>query len=62
MGMYVDEARLRPRDLERANEAFLTNALIEVLPVNRVGASRIGQPGPVTRALASAYQRLTESP
>jgi len=53
----VEERRLLPRDVESADEVFLTNALIEVLPVSRVGKSRFGKPGPVTRELASAYAR-----
>lgn len=38
-------------ELKGADEAFLTNALIEVLP--------IGKPGPVGRRIAEAYRRLT---
>jgi len=44
----VTERTVRRDELERAEEVFLTNSLIEVLPV--------GRPGPVTRALAHAYQ------
>ena len=45
------------RDLERAAEVFLTNALIEVLPISRVGSRRIGPPGQVTKALMAGYRR-----
>jgi branched-subunit amino acid aminotransferase/4-amino-4-deoxychorismate lyase len=45
----VEESHLTPRDFARADEAFLTNALVEVLPVSR---------GPVTSLLSEAYKRL----
>lgn len=51
----VQERALTPRDFERADEVFLTNALIEVLPVSRVGSRRVGGPGPLTRTLMAAY-------
>jgi branched-subunit amino acid aminotransferase/4-amino-4-deoxychorismate lyase len=57
----VDECRLLRRHFERADEVFLTNALIEVLPVSRVGTRRIGPPGPVTRSLMAGYRRLAVS-
>lgn len=44
----VRERVIRARELFRANEVFLTNSLIEVLPV--------GRPGPVTRVIAQAYR------
>jgi branched-subunit amino acid aminotransferase/4-amino-4-deoxychorismate lyase len=52
----VKERRLTPRDFERADEAFLTNALIEVLPVSKVASRRIGSPGPITSRLRDAYR------
>lgn len=45
----VQERPVRLADLRRADEVFLTNSLIEVLPV--------GRPGPVTRAVAESYRR-----
>lgn len=53
----IEERHLLPRDFDRADEVFLTNALVEVLPVSRVGHRRIGKPGRVTRELESAYRR-----
>ncbi len=41
------------RELAAADEAFLTNALIEVLP--------IGRPGPVTRRIAALYRDLVRA-
>jgi len=57
-GIKASEGRVLPRDLERADEVFLTNAMIEVLPVSRVGSRRIGPPGPVTKRLMEGYGRL----
>jgi branched-subunit amino acid aminotransferase/4-amino-4-deoxychorismate lyase len=59
-GMRASDGRVLPRDLERADEVFLTNAMIEVLPVSRVGSHRIGPPGPVTRSLMAGYRSLVE--
>ena len=44
----VRERILYRRDLRKADEVFLTNSLVEVLPV--------GRPGPVTLGLAEAYR------
>lgn len=53
----VRERPIPERDLERAEEAFLTNALVEVLPVVRAGRRRIGsgRVGEVTQAVGRAY-------
>lgn len=49
----VKQRRVRLKELWKADEAFLTNALIEVLPITR--------PGPVTRRIAEAYRALTRA-
>jgi branched-chain amino acid aminotransferase len=53
------EARLKPHDLTSADECFITNTSVEVLPVTRVDDAVIGggKPGPVTAALREAYKR-----
>lgn len=48
----VEERIVRVRELKEADEAFLTNALVEILPVARVG--------PITTRLADAYRRTVE--
>jgi len=50
-------------DLLDADEVFLTNSIMEVMPVTRVEQRPIGgeKPGPVTRKLADAYQELTRT-
>lgn len=56
----VREKRLRRRDLEEADEMFLTSSTIEVLPIVRVDKRRVGdgRPGPITRQLQQAYRRM----
>ena len=54
----VDEATLRPRDLQRADECFITNTTIEIMPVTAVDGTPVGSglPGAVTRKLVHAYR------
>lgn len=47
----VKERTVKLKELWKADEAFLTNALIEILP--------IGKPGPVGRKVADGYLQLT---
>ena len=49
--IQVRERTVKIKELWKADEAFLTNALIEVLP--------IGKPGPVGRKVAEGYLQLT---
>lgn len=45
-----------------ADEVFLTNSMIEVMPVRRVGTRAMPRcPGSVTMTLAGAYRELVES-
>jgi len=48
----VQERTVKLAELRTADEVFLTNAVIEVLP--------IGKPGPVTTRLAEAYRELVD--
>jgi len=54
----VKETRLRPSDLYKADECFLTNTSMEIMPVAKADGARVGngKPGPVTRLLHEAYQ------
>jgi len=49
--------------LRNADEVFLTNSLMEVMPVRSVDGTTLGAgaPGPMTRRIAQAYRRLTAS-
>lgn len=59
-GIKVKERNVRLEELMQADEAFITNSLIEIVPVTEVSRKIIGKgkPGPVTKRLASAYRGL----
>jgi len=61
-GLLVEEKEVAVADLVEADEAFLTNSLMEVVPLVEVDGRPLGggKPGPLTRALASAYRREVE--
>jgi len=60
--VYVpaEQRALAVHDLLDADEVFLTNSIMEIMPVARVEAREIGRgkPGPVTAKLADAYRAL----
>ena len=58
-GVPVEERLFDAAELLAADEVFLTNSLMEIMPVVKVGEGRIGKgaPGPVTQTLAAAYRR-----
>lgn len=51
------EAMLKPKDLTEADECFITNSTIEIMPVTMVDGRTIGngKPGPITKALMQSY-------
>ncbi|MFO7898474.1 MAG: aminotransferase class IV [Planctomycetota bacterium] len=58
-GTEVREERFTADALRSADEAFVTNSLMEVLPVRSVDGARVSAaPGPVTRSLRAAYRGL----
>lgn len=56
--LSVEEGHYPPALLEQAREAFLTNALMGVIPLVALDGRPVGdgRPGPVTRALRRAYE------
>jgi branched-subunit amino acid aminotransferase/4-amino-4-deoxychorismate lyase len=54
----TQEGAFRPQELMDADECFITNSTIEVMPVTVMDGKPIGngKPGPVTVALAQAYR------
>lgn len=58
LGLATDEGFFPATDLAGADEAFLTNSVIEVTPLVTVDGRPVagGLPGPVTRALQQAYR------
>lgn len=60
LGLPVREKPVRSHALVDATEIFLSSSLAEIIPVVRVGEQPIAaqRPGPVTRQLQTAYQRM----
>jgi branched-chain amino acid aminotransferase len=62
MGISVHERPLAVDDVRAADEVFLTNSMMEVMPVVRLMREAIGteKPGELTRKLAGAYADLVQ--
>ncbi len=60
MGLAVEERSVSPEELFKAQEAFLTSAVIEVMPLTVLDGKPIGagKPGPTTRKLMTAFREL----
>lgn len=63
-GWTLGEAALTAADLRRADEAMLTNVLLEAAPLVQVGETRIGDglPGPVAPLLRRAFREAAGLP
>jgi branched-chain amino acid aminotransferase len=62
LGLSASERAVRPEELEVAGEAFLTSALLGVMPLTAVDGCPVGAgaPGPVSLALGPELERLRE--
>ncbi|MDQ3036734.1 MAG: aminotransferase class IV [Myxococcota bacterium] len=60
LGVRVREEVLFARDVERAEEAFLTSSLRELVPIVAIDGIRVGKgaPGETTRRLHARYREL----
>lgn len=60
-GIPHAQRTIDPNELLAADEVFITNSLMEIMPVVKVGTKKIGsgRPGPLTRNLRQMYQALT---
>ena len=60
VGLPAGEAPIGPAELDRAEEAFLTNSLWGILPLARLGDRALASaaPGSVTRSLVCSYESL----
>jgi branched-subunit amino acid aminotransferase/4-amino-4-deoxychorismate lyase len=56
----AQEETFSPEELLRADEAFLTNSLMEIMPLVMLNEKKIGsgKPGPLTGALIQQYRNL----
>ncbi len=59
-GIRTAEAPLRKEDLEKAGEAFITNSILEIVPLLSVDGRTIsdGTPGKITRRVQGLYAGL----
>jgi branched-chain amino acid aminotransferase len=62
LGIGVREERLLPKDLETADEMFITSTTRELSPVVSVDGRAVGSgtPGPVTKKLLDRYQERAQ--
>lgn len=62
LGIETVERKISPEELLQADEAFLTNSLIEIMPLTQVGGQNLGsgRAGAMTRRLMDAYKELVE--
>jgi branched-chain amino acid aminotransferase len=63
LGIEVREDTLLPRDLESADEMFITSTTRELSPVVNVDGRTVGsgKPGPVTKRLLDRYQSRAQA-
>jgi len=62
-GITVKEQEITPEELAGTHEAFLTNSIIEIVPLISLNGKAIGtgKPGTVTRQVMNAYRELVVS-
>ena len=60
LDLQAREETFSPEELLRANEAFLTNSLMEIMPLVMLNERKIGSgtPGPLTAELLQQYRKL----
>ena len=64
LGYETQERDITPYELLTADEIFLTGTMAEVVPIVKIQGVPIadGKPGPVTREIVRAFQRITQDP
>ena len=64
LGYNVTETNITPFQLFTADEAFFTGTAAEIVPIREVNKRQIGngRPGPVTKKLMAAFQKVIVDP
>jgi branched-chain amino acid aminotransferase len=64
LGHEVVESNITPYQLLNADEAFFTGTAAEIVPIREVNKRQIGdgKPGPVTKQLIAAFQKVVADP
>jgi len=57
LGIEVNEGRFKPEDLYSADEVFISNTTMEVMPVSKVDDKRMSFKFTITKQLAKAYKK-----
>ena len=59
-GIPISEEPFATERLLKSDEVFITNSLMEIMPVSRIDDTKIGKavPGRITHQLVNAYKRL----
>jgi len=59
----VEEKMIKPGELYKADECFLTGTAAEIVPVSKINDKTIGsgKSGPVTKRLLEQFQKLTKT-
>ena len=60
LGIKANETEVKLEELIKAQEAFLTNSIIEIMPLTQFGDKLIGRgkPGALTKQFMAAYREL----
>jgi len=60
--LKTKEAKITLKELLEADEAFLTNSLIEIMPLVEIDGHPIGKgvPGPLTQGIMNSYKELVK--
>jgi branched-chain amino acid aminotransferase group I len=60
LGIDTREEDIRLEEFEKADEAFLTNSILEIMPITNLNGKTIGNgiPGVITQRLMTAYKNL----
>jgi len=61
-GLEVEEGRFKDNQLKNSDEVFMTNSLIEIIPVIKIDNKQIkdGKVGPLTLKIHSLYKELVK--
>ena len=57
LGIKIKEGRFRPEDLYNADEVFISNTTMEVMPVSTVDEKKAGNKRTVTKKLHKVYRK-----
>ncbi len=58
LGIKVNEGRFRPQDLYNADEVFISNTTMEVMPVSSIDEVKAGTKRLITKQLHKAYRKV----